>query len=123
MTSSANAIQFVHELMQAAERLASHDLVVSRLWADWGHFGSWVIMASRGEQEDRRNAAIRSGATCLLVRASLRSRGMGANVSSRHDVCRRGISRLVERVIVYWRGRSHRALRQSRLRKSSCSRS
>jgi len=61
MSASADAaIQFLQELSAVAERLASRDVVVLHLAADWGGFGSWLIEASQGDAEDRRGAAIRA---------------------------------------------------------------
>jgi hypothetical protein len=61
MTSSADAARFLAEMYQFAERLAGRGLVVRSLRSDWGSFGSWMIEASAGDAEDRREAAIRSG--------------------------------------------------------------
>jgi hypothetical protein len=58
MTASADAARFLAEMYQFAERLAGRGLVVRSLRSDWGSFGSWMIEASAGDAEDRREAAI-----------------------------------------------------------------
>jgi hypothetical protein len=45
---SQNAANFVRELAELTYRLAAKDIVVSSLYADWSHFGSWVLHTQKG---------------------------------------------------------------------------
>lgn len=51
--ASEHAAEFNQTLAQLAERLATHDIVVSRLHADWSSFGSWELHVERGSEADR----------------------------------------------------------------------
>src|SRR2546423_12996085 len=59
--SSTSAIEFLRNLVQMAERLASDGIVVRSLTSAWSHMGSWEIMASNGAEEDRSSASVRAG--------------------------------------------------------------
>lgn len=61
MPSSAAAAFFIRRFAQLTERLASNDIVVSRLLCDWGGFGSWEIEVQSGEAADRYGAALLKG--------------------------------------------------------------
>src|SRR5713226_1248833 len=58
---SDSASDFVRVFAELAERLAARDIVVGRLQCDWAIFGSWVLHATNGAQEQRRSDAIRRG--------------------------------------------------------------
>jgi hypothetical protein len=58
MKSSKNAYEFNKELFNLAERLAKNDIVISRLYADWGSFGSWIIHAQKGNETEKYSDAI-----------------------------------------------------------------
>jgi hypothetical protein len=59
--ASAEAANFLQELNQVANRLASRNVVVRSLRAEWSAFGSWAIEASEGDAEDRRGASLEAG--------------------------------------------------------------
>jgi hypothetical protein len=59
--ASADAANFLGDLCRVADRLASRNVVVRSLQAEWSAFGSWLIEASEGDAEDRRGTALQAG--------------------------------------------------------------
>ena len=60
-SSSIQAARFNQRLVDLANRLSKHDLVVSKLECYWGLFGSWTMEIEDGEACDRYGKAILSG--------------------------------------------------------------
>ena len=58
--ASESAYSFIRTLTSVAERLASHDIVVGNLSCDWATFGSWILQATKGAEEELRYDAIRN---------------------------------------------------------------
>jgi hypothetical protein len=58
--SSQDAAAFIRKLTELAYRLASRDIVVSSLHADWSSFGCWQLEAQRGAETDSYGKAILS---------------------------------------------------------------
>ena len=54
MSSAESAASFNRQLAALADRLAANDIVVRSLRADWGHFGSWLLEVTNGDDERRR---------------------------------------------------------------------
>jgi hypothetical protein len=57
---SQNAANFVRQLAELSYRLATKDIVVSSLHADWSSFGCWQLQAQRGSEAARYAEALRS---------------------------------------------------------------
>jgi len=55
--ASESAAKFNRTLAQLSETLAAHDIVVSRLHADWSSFGSWELHVQPGFEADRYHKA------------------------------------------------------------------
>jgi hypothetical protein len=58
-TPTERALAYLRSLATLAERLAKRDIVVRRLDCGWSSFGSWVVEASRGDDEVKRSLAVR----------------------------------------------------------------
>ncbi len=56
--SPKDAAAFIRNLAELAYRLASREIVVSSLHAEWATFGSWELQAQRGADEARYAEAI-----------------------------------------------------------------
>ena len=59
--SSESAAQFNREVAELAIRLADHDIVVSRLHADWALFGSWTLWLEAGPARDAYDKTVLRG--------------------------------------------------------------
>ena len=57
----AKAQRFNSALAAISSRLSEHRLVVSRMHADWGSFGSWQIHLERGGEADVYSEAMTRG--------------------------------------------------------------
>ena len=58
-SASEDAAKFNRTVAQLSESLAAHDIVVSRLHADWSSFGSWELHVQRGSEAERYHEGIR----------------------------------------------------------------
>jgi hypothetical protein len=64
---SQSAADFIHRLADLTNRLASKDIVVCSLRADWSTFGSWELQAQRGEEAERYAQALRGASPLQAV--------------------------------------------------------
>jgi hypothetical protein len=51
--ASEDAGSFNRKLARLSDELAAHDIVVSRLHADWASFGCWELQVQRGSEAER----------------------------------------------------------------------
>ena len=59
--ASVSASNFNKSLVALTEVLAKHNIVVTRLHADWGIFGCWEIWAESGVERDTYDHTIMKG--------------------------------------------------------------
>jgi len=52
LAASDSAASYFERLLALAQRLASHDIVVTRIHGDWRAFGSWEIWTESGPPAD-----------------------------------------------------------------------